>query len=61
MSFQINNNEIWLVNDVGVACKYIGTLMPYNEEQFCRLLYRAFEAGRINKAYELRQVLEIRP
>jgi hypothetical protein len=57
--FKIENGDVKIYRGQAF-CGNLGTLLPYSEEQFLRLLYRAEQRGADRKAREIRSVLGIR-
>lgn len=56
--FQIENREVKIYRGDGMAGS-LGTLLP-NDEQIVRVIARAYELGRKDKAREIREMLGAR-
>ena len=61
MKFIIENNDIIIATNSGIQCGQLGTLLPYDNETFLHLIYRAYEHGKKAKLIEIQELLGISP
>lgn len=56
---KIEDGDVKVYSPDGGLCSHLGTLRP-NDEQICRVIHRAIELGRQDKANEIRDVIGAR-
>ena len=57
--FKVENGDVKMYQGKAF-CGILGTLLPFNEEQFVRLLHRAVKLGEDRKAREIREAIGCR-